>query len=76
MPCQHIYAIGSMVADGRYNACCHDAKTELTTAGCHIDAMPFAEWWNGDYLTALRAEHEAGVQRLPCKLCAERDPWL
>jgi hypothetical protein len=76
MPCQHIYAIGSMVADGRYNACCHDSLTELTTAGANIEAMTFADWWNGDYMRALRAEHEGGVTRRPCVVCAERDPWL
>jgi hypothetical protein len=76
MPCQHLYAIGSVVADGRYNACCHDSLTELTTAGANVAAMPFADWWNGDYMRELRAEHEGGAQRLPCKLCAERDPWL
>lgn len=76
MPCQHIYAIGSMVATGALNACCHDAKTELTTADAHIDKMAFAEWWNGEYMTELRREHEGVAVRLPCKLCAERDPWL
>ena len=76
MPCQHIYAIGSMVADGRYTACCHDALTELTTTDAHIDKMTFAEWWNGDYMNALRAEHEQGATRRPCVACAERDPWL
>lgn len=76
MPCQHLYAIGSMVATGEYNGCCHDAQTELTTAGANITEMSFAEWWNGDYMAALRAEHEQGATRLPCRLCAERDPWL
>lgn len=78
MPCQHIYSIGSMVSDGRYNACCHDSRTELTTAGCNIEEMSFADWWNGAYMTELRKEHEAGSQmiRLPCRDCEERDPWL
>lgn len=76
MPCQHIYSIGSMVADGRYNACCHDAKTELTTAGANVREMSFADWWNGPYMTDLRREHEGGALRLPCRDCAERDPWL
>ena len=78
MPCQHIYAIGSMVSDARLNACCHDAKTELTTDHCNIFEMSFEEWWNGDYMTELRAEHERGGAglRLPCHDCAERDPWL
>jgi len=78
MPCQHIYSIGSMVADGRYNACCHDALTELTTAGANVEAMSFADWWNGDYMNDLRQEHgqAGGVTRRPCVECAERDPWL
>ena len=78
MPCQHIYAIGSMVADGRYNACCHDALTELTTAGANVEEMSFADWWNGEYMNDLRREHEqaGGVTRQPCAGCVERDPWL
>jgi len=78
MPCQHIYAIGSMVADGRFNACCHDAKTELTTEHCNVEEMSFEEYWNGPFMTDLRAEHERGNKglRLPCHDCAERDPWL
>ena len=76
MPCQHIYAIGSMVADSRFNACCHDALTELTTAGANINEMSFADWWNGDYMNDLRREHQGGVTRRPCMECAERDPWL
>lgn len=76
MPCQHLYAIGSLVADGRYNACCHDARTELTTAGANVREMKFADWWSGEYMTTLRAEHSGGHFRSPCKNCAERDPWL
>ncbi|KKM13863.1 hypothetical protein LCGC14_1711940 [marine sediment metagenome] len=78
MPCQHIYAIGSMVATGDLNACCHDARTELTTADANIAKMSFEDWWNGEYMTELRAEHEGGNAglRLPCHACAERDPWL
>lgn len=76
MPCQHIWAIGSMVADGRYNACCHDSRTELTTAGANINEMSFADWWNGEYMTTLRGEHNSGMFRHPCKDCLERDPWL
>jgi len=78
MPCQHIYAIGSMVADGRFTACCHDAKTELTAAGCNIEEMSFEEYWNGPFMTELRIEHEGGNKglRLPCHDCDERDPWL
>src|SRR3990167_3068079 len=76
MPCQHIYSVGSMVADGRFNACAHDAYTELTTAGANIDEMTFSDWWNGDYMNALRAEHEgkaAANRRLPCRECREMD---
>lgn len=76
MPCQHLYAIGSMVADGRFNACCHDARTELTTAGANIDAMTFAEWWSGPYMTDLRADHNAGRFNHVCGPCRERDTWL
>ena len=76
MPCQHIFSVGSMVADGRFNACCHDAYTELTTAGANIDAMTFAEWWNGDYMQALRATHNAGRFFKPCAECREKDTWL
>lgn len=76
MPCQHIYSIGSMVADGRFNACCHDAKTELTTAGANIREMKFVDWWNGEYMTTLRNEHHRGDFRSPCAECLERDPWL
>lgn len=76
MPCQHIYAIGSMVADGSMNACCHDARTELTTAHCNIREMSFSDWWNGEFMTALRVEHQGGATRMPCAACAERDPWL
>lgn len=76
MPCQHIYAIGSMVATGEWNACCHDARTQLTTAHANVREMSFSDWWNGEYMTALRAEHAGGATRLPCAACAERDPWL
>ncbi len=76
MPCQHLYAIGSMVADGRFNACCHDARTELTTAGATIEALTFAEWWSGPYMTDLRADHNAGRFNHVCGPCRERDTWL
>jgi hypothetical protein len=76
MPCQHLYAIGSMTADGRLNACCHDARTELTTAGANIEQMTFADWWNGEYLNGLRAAHNAGEFNAVCGPCRERDTWL
>jgi Asp-tRNA(Asn)/Glu-tRNA(Gln) amidotransferase A subunit family amidase len=76
MTCQHIYAVGSMVADGRFNSCAHDAYTELTTAGANIDAMTFDEWWNGDYLTNLRGQHNTGKFINPCLSCREKDTWL
>ena len=76
MPCQHLWAIGSVVATGEFNACCHDARTELTTAGANINEMAFADWWRGEYMTALRAEHSGGLFRAPCHSCLERDPWL
>jgi len=76
MPCQHLWAIGSMTADGSLTGCCHDAKTELTTAGCNINSMSFADWWNGEFMTTLRNEHNTGTFRQPCVSCLERDPWL
>lgn len=75
MPCQHLWGIGSMTFDGSLNGCCHDAFTELTTAGANINSMTFAEWWTGEYMTALRNEHAGGTFRLPCRDCAERDVW-
>jgi hypothetical protein len=65
-----------MTVDGRFNACCHDALTQLTTAGANIDEMSFADWWNGDYMNALRKTHGAGRFFEPCASCLERDPWL
>jgi len=76
MPCQHIYTVGSMVVDGRFNACAHDARTELTTANANIDEMTFAQWWNGEYMMKLRAEHEMGWFNHVCGPCRERDTWL
>lgn len=75
MPCQHLWGIGSMTFDGSLNGCCHDALTELTTAGANINSMTFAEWWTGAYMQSLRNEHAGGVFRLPCRDCAERDVW-
>jgi hypothetical protein len=75
MPCQHLYTIGSMTVDGRFNACCHDAHTELTD-GATIATMTFAEWWIGDYMTGLRRAHEAGMFNAVCAACRERDTWL
>jgi len=74
--CQHIYAVGSMTADGRFNACCHDALTELTTAGANIREMSFAEWWNGEYMNGLRASHNSGAYNHVCRDCREKDTWL
>lgn len=76
MPCQHIYAVGSMTVDGSLTACCHDAKTELTTAGANIRNMTFAEWWNGEYMTEMRRSHNAGRFHPTCESCRERDTWL
>lgn len=74
--CQHIYAVGSMTADGSLNACCHDAKTELTTAGANIRNMTFEEWWNGDYMNGLREAHNSGAYNHVCRDCREKDTWL
>lgn len=76
MPCQHLWSIGSMTADGSLNACCHDALTELTTAGANIREMSFVDWWNGEFMSELRKEHLGGATRSPCVSCHERDPWL
>lgn len=76
MPCQHLWAVGWMNASGGLTACCHDAKAELTTAGANIRTGTFANWWEGPFMTQLRAEHMAGATRLPCATCHERDPWL
>ena len=75
-PCQHIYSVGSMTVDGSLNACCHDALTELTTAGANINSMTFSDWWNGEFMTQLRSEHNGGHFRIPCAECRERDTWL
>lgn len=76
MPCQHLWAIGSMTVAGTFNGCCHDARTELTEPGANVSESTFAEWWRGDYMTNLRAQHLAGTPGLPCATCRERDPWL
>lgn len=85
MPCQHLFAIGSMVVNGDFNGCCHDAQNELVQkvtladgrlANANIHQMTFGEWWNGRFMTQLRNEHSTGQFRSPCKDCRERDPWL
>ena len=81
MPCQHLWAIGSMTASGQLNACCHDARSELSERGpngkfANIRNTSFADWWAGSFMTTLRAEHARGHFRAPCTTCAERDPWL
>lgn len=76
MPCQHLWAIGSMTASGQFTACCHDSRSELTTVGANIRTSTFREWWHGPFMTQLRAEHAGGQFRIPCATCQERDPWL
>lgn len=85
MPCQHLFAIGSMVVNGDLNACCHDAFTELVEkvklpdgrmVNANIHNTSFADWWQGKFMKELRAEHVAGNFRMPCRDCRERDPWL
>jgi hypothetical protein len=84
IPCQHLFSIGSMVVNGDFNACCHDAYTELvekvaTPAGqanANIHNTPFVSWWQGAFMNQLRREHLAGYFRRPCDECRERDPWL
>lgn len=85
LPCQHLFAIGSMVINGDLNACCHDAFTELVEkvllsdgkmVNANIHNTSFADWWHGKFMGGLRAEHLAGNFRMPCRDCRERDPWL
>lgn len=76
MPCQHLWAIGSMTSSGTFTACCHDARSELTAPAANIRTMAFKDWWHGPFMTALREEHLSGATRLPCVTCHERDPWL
>ena len=75
MPCQHLWAIGSVVASGQINACCHDARTELTN-DAHIENTSFYNWWHGKYITELREKHISGEFPMPCAECQERDCWL
>jgi len=75
MPCQHLWSIGSMVVDGGFNACVHDARTELTDKS-NINSETFYNWWHGDYMNDLRNEHANGNFPYPCSECRERDCWL
>ncbi len=75
MSCQHLWAIGSMIVDGTFNACCHDALTEMTD-GSSILNSSFYDWWHGPYMNKLRNEHINGIFRVPCLECRERDTWL
>lgn len=82
MPCQHLWAVGWMNAAGSFTACCHDARAELTMANADgtwpsIRTGTFNEWWTGQYMTGLRADHMGGaIDFAPCMTCHERDPWL
>ena len=75
MPCQHLWAIGSLTHTGVMNACAHDAFTQLTD-GSSIYNTTIFDFWNGKFMSELRAEHLAGAKRLPCSSCNDRDPWL
>lgn len=75
MPCQHLWTIGSMTAEGTLNACCHDARTELTD-GSHVLNVTPATFWRGPYMTGLRERHLRGDYPMPCATCPERDVWL
>jgi wyosine [tRNA(Phe)-imidazoG37] synthetase (radical SAM superfamily) len=75
MPCQHLWAIGSVVFSGVLNGCCHDAKTELTD-GSSIQTTPYYDWWHGPYMTKLRQAHLTANFPPVCRDCRERDPWL
>lgn len=81
MPCQHIFAVLAITASGQFVACCHDARSELWERlpdgrVPHIKNISAGEWWNGPFMTMLRAEHISGHFRKPCETCHERDPWL
>lgn len=75
MPCQHIFAVASVVYTGVANACCHDAYTELTD-GTNISNSTFREWWHGKFMTDLRAAHVSGNFPSVCASCREKDTWL
>ncbi len=85
LPCQHLFSIGSMVVNGDFNACCHDAFTELVEkvklpdgkiVNANIHNTSFVDWWLGKFMSNLRTEHLTGNFRMPCRDCRERDPWL
>ena len=75
MPCQHIWEVASVTWTGAFNACSHDAYTELYD-GHTIYNSTFREWWQGGFMNDLREEHKGGPKRLPCVDCRERDCWL
>lgn len=74
LPCQHLWAIGSLTHTGVLNACGHDAFTQLTD-GSSIYKNTIFEFWNGHFMNELRAEHLRGASRLPCRDCRDRDVW-
>jgi len=75
MPCQHIWEVASVTWTGAFNACSHDARTELYD-GHTIYNSTFREWWQGRFMTDLRLEHVGGATREPCVSCRDRDCWL
>ena len=74
LPCQHLWGIGSLTHTGVMNACGHDAFTQLTD-GSSIQKNTIAEFWNGEFMNELRAEHVRGATRFPCRDCRDRDVW-
>lgn len=75
MPCQHIWEVASVTWTGAFNACSHDARTELFD-GHTIYNSTFREWWQGRFMNELRLEHIGGATREPCVSCRDRDCWL
>jgi len=75
LPCQHLWTIGSLTHTGVLNACGHDAFTQLTD-GSSIYNTTIFDFWNGDFMNELRAEHLRGAMRLPCRDCRDRDVWV
>ena len=75
MACQHIFGIGAVFFNGVFSACCHDARSELTSSYGNIETSSFESWWNGPFMNELRREHLSGEFRVPCRDCRERDVW-
>ena len=68
LPCWSAFTEGHVTASGMLSACCFDANASWTMAD--LNETPFAEAWNSDKFTALRAAHLRGdVTGTPCEAC-------